>query len=279
MFSFKKIVNLFIFLAVVSLVVSCGPPSILKKSPASKVKTFALVSVSANRGVRNIEGKGKIGGIMALTSLIKSKTEDKDKKKDDDAFDFGGNKLIDFAVEAFEEQFSQVKGWQLTSSQQILNSAAYAKFSKNMKTYFDDQPGSTLMKTATIAVDGMAHVFYGGISNDEKQMLTELAQDLKLDAVVVLTVDMAYAPSTAVGGTGTAAASVGLGVNMVNKFGDHVIEAPNEKKQLFRVRSEETVAMVASNIIYSSAAEAIFKESISMGLAQMKDKINQELSD
>jgi hypothetical protein len=282
-------VKILIFVSIAALIASCGAPPILMKPAANKVKKIALVSVTANRGVRNLEGQTKMGSIMAMTSLIKSKTEDKTKKKDDDSFDFGGNNLVNFAAETFNAEFSQIKGWELIPSAEIMDTDAYRKFSRNMKAYSDSLLGegaaskavSAMMDAASISADGMPAVVADGRSPEEKQMLTELAQDLNIDAVVVLEVDMAFSASTAIGGTGTAAAAAGIGIVMVNKYGDYVIQSKDLSHDKsfdgFRVRSENTTAMVAGNIIYTATAEAMFKDSISKGIQMIKTGINAEM--
>ncbi len=226
-----------------------------------------------------------------MFSLVRSKTKGKEKeKKKDKIFEFGGNNLVNFAAETFNYEFAKIKGWQLIPSDDILDSDAYQKFKRNMKKHADSLMGeggaskavSFLMDAGSITADGMAASPYDGRAGVEKQMLTELAQDLGVDAVVVLEVDMAYAASTAIGGTGTAAGAAGIGMVIVNKFGDYVINTPSMRGQKvftgYRVRSENTVAMVAGNIIYSSKADAIFKDSISKGLGMIQTKINSELN-
>jgi len=286
-----SIIKLFVITLFLFLLVSCGAPPILIKPAANKVKKITLVSVTANRGVRNLKGQSKMEALTSVFSMVRSKTKGKDKeKKKDEIFDFGGNNLVNFAAETFNYEFAQIKGWQLVPSDDILGTDAYQKFRRNMKKFADSLLGeggaskalSVLMDAGSISADGMPAAPYDGRAGDEKQMLTELAQDLGVDAVVVLEVDMAYAASTAIGGTGTAAGAVGIGMVVVNKFGDYVINTPNMRGQKdftgYRVRSDNTVAMVAGNIIYSSKADAVFKDSISKGMDVIKTKINGELN-
>jgi len=284
------IIRLLVILSVSAFFASCGPPPILIKPAADKVKKVTLVSVTANRGVRNLKGASKMGGITAMVSLVKSKTEDKAEKMKDDSFDFGGNNLVNFAAETFNTQFGDISGWSLVQSGEILSTDAYQKFSRDMKAYADSLLGkgaaskalSALMDAGSITADDMAAVPMGGRSAEEKQLLTQLAQELGVDAVVVVEVDMAYDASTAIGGTGTASASAGIGLIIVNKYGDYVInmESPRGKENYggYRVRSDETAALIAGNIVYSAKAEAMFKDSIAKGMDMITTKIRSEMN-
>ncbi|HKI99165.1 MAG TPA: hypothetical protein VKB51_11890 [bacterium] len=266
--------QVFIGIVVAFLAASCGGNRILITPPAEKVKKVALVSVTAQRGIRNLDGGGGLtAGLSAMSSMMGGNKKDGGKVG---GLDFGGTRLVDYAVTAFEQEINKVPGWQVVPTSSVIHSQAYTKFAEGHKTMMGGL-GQAVSNLAMFGPEGMVAVYAPSQSTTTKQLLTELAQDLNVDAVAVLDLDIAYKPYTAIGGSGTAVAAVGEGLVVVNRFGDYAIIVEPPKDSRYRENSEETTAMLAGEVMFNDNVEAMYKDSIHKGLSMIREDITADL--
>ncbi|MDH4275875.1 MAG: hypothetical protein OEW08_12635 [Gammaproteobacteria bacterium] len=257
------------------LLSACGAPSILIKPPADKIEKIALVHVYANRGVRNMEGASKFGALTALASMASSS-----EKKG--GVDFGGARLTSYAVDTFNDEFAKVGKWKIVKTAEVVGSKAYKDFAQRSQEAVPQNAAvKALIATGTVLPDNMQYLPGEGRDQDSKRSLTQLAQELGVDAVAVLEMDVAYTPSTAIGGTGTASAAVGVSLAVITKYGDYAVKLPKVQGEKsyspYRQRSDGTTAMLGGEIAYA-AAEDIFQESIKKDIVALRDQINNELT-
>ncbi|MEK6750318.1 MAG: hypothetical protein AABY83_14130 [Pseudomonadota bacterium] len=271
---FSRITTVALFGALLS---ACGTPSVLIKPQADKIEKIALVHVYANRGVRSLEGQSKLGALTALASMASSS-----EKKG--GVDFGGARLTSYAVDTFNDEFAKVGKWKIVKTAEIVNSKAYHEFAKrNQEALPKNEAVKALIATGTVMPDQMQYLPGEGRDQNSKQALTQLAQELGVDAVAVLEMDVAYTPSTSIGGTGTASAAVGVSLAVVTKYGDYAVKLPKVQGASkndynpYRQRSDGTTAMIAGEIAYA-AAEEIFQESIKKDIVALRDQISNELN-
>ncbi len=256
---------------------ACGTPPILIKPHSDQVKKVALVNVYANRGVRSFDGASKMAGLTALASMVTKK-----EGKDEGEIDFGGTRLVKYGVATFDDEFAKIEGWDVVPSDQVLASKAYQDFVKRADDLFPNDAMRKLNQLSYLTPDKMVYLVGEGREGKSKQMLTQLAQELGVDAVAVMEMDVAYTASTSVGGTGTASAYAGVSLLMVNRYGDYAIRLPKvmnaKNHSMYRKRSDDTTAMVAGEILYNSSVEQLFQDSIRKSLLSMRDKIDGELN-
>ena len=100
-----------------------------------------------------------------------------------------------------------------------------------------------------------------------------------LDGVVIIHLDIAYDASIAVGGTGTANASVGTNLQIINRDGEVAADTANYKNAAtyFRKRSDGSTAMVAGEILYNEPVEKLFLDSIQKDAAFIRETINEQI--
>src|SRR5688500_10650940 len=101
-----------------------------------------------------------------------------------------------------------------------------------------------------VAVPGLAEYPHANSEAEPGKELAGLCKALGVDAVAVFELDMGYEASTAIGGTGTASASIGSSLTIVNRNGEVAVRGGG-----FRMRSEDTTTMVGGSILYSDAVE------------------------
>lgn len=252
--------------------ISCAH-KILKKPDVNMVKKLAIISVFSNSVVYKTGDDG--GSLAALTSLVSKEDEGSEKKKEKA---FGGKRLVNYALRHYTKKLSTVDGWKVVSSDKVVNSKAYNDFKKAVK----EQQGA-LGGLATV-VDKLAYAVptkmiaypIQGEQFDAK-MLKKLCKDLKVDAVAVIELDMAYSAYWAVGSTGTAAASVSTAIKAVNSEGKLVIGTLDVTKgEGKRSISEGQTPMISGNILFNAKTEKMYKEAIDAEAKMIIDQMKEE---
>lgn len=272
----NKLRNIFavLFLGAFTLLsIGCGGTMILKP-PAKEVKTVALVNVYAKRGVHKFSKGGGLAGLTALASLAKSGS------KDDD---FGGPALPDYAAATFVDEFSKVKGWEVLDNKRVASNPSYKEFVTASADLFYNDIEKTMTKTNFVTASNMALLPSEGRDKRSQKALGELAKKMGVDAVAVLGMDITYDISTGIGGTGTAAANVGMSIIMIDQDGKVAGSTPlvvdKKTNSFYRQRSDNTVGMVAGAIIFNDKSSGIFKESIDKNIAMMLKHVTQDMEE
>jgi len=255
----------------VILATGCGGTHILKPQ-AQGVKKVALVNVYANRGVHKFSKGGGLSGLTSLASLAKS------GKKDDD---FGGSTLPDFAAATFIEEFSQVSNWEVVPNNKLMASSPYKSFVSSSSDLFYNDVEKKMAKVKYVTASDMAVIPGEGRDKRSQKALGELAKQLNVDAVAVIGMDITYDISTGIGGTGTAAANVGMSVVMIDTNGKVIGSTPpvidKKTNSIYRQRSDNTVGMLGGAIIFNEKSSNIFKESISKDIAVMREHVMSDM--
>lgn len=267
----KRFVRQFMVLAVAASLSACAGGSMVRvaKPEIDGVKKLAIVSVYSNSELYNVGGGGQL---TALASMIAKKSGNK-------GLALSGTKLVDHALEAFTAELGKVKGWVVIPPQAMMESAEYKAFAGNFTA---SQPKAVGAITAFVssAPQGMitANMLNAKSSPQYVQEFGKLCADLNVDAVAVIHLDLAYAPYTAVMGSGTAKASVAADVKVINRDGKFVAMTPDlVKGKGMRLQSDKKAGLVADELVYSGTVEEMFLDSISKNAAFYAGEINKQL--
>lgn len=257
-------------------ITGCVTTSMVKKPEADSVKTIAVVSVYSNTGVKNLRGESETSKIAGMANMIglsgnNSKAGDSDAAK---LIDFGGTRLVEHAISEIERHLERVKGWKVVAASNFVDNKAYQNFTINMDDQIREEQGvmRKISGPQFVTVPRMAAMPYGLKENQRNDLLKQLARDLGVDAVAIMKLDIAYAPSTAIGNHGTAAAAISSKLEIVNKEGGTAVLGT-----LQEIRSSDTVAMMGGSIIFNEKTEGIFKQAITKTAEIYSDKINKDI--
>jgi hypothetical protein len=254
----------------------CVTTSMVKKPEVDSVKTIAVVAVYSNTGVKNTDGESETSKIAGMANMV-GLTGNNSKAGDSVAgklLDFGGTRLVEHAKQELERELARVKGWKVIDASQFVDKDVYQKFATKMDDTVREEQGvmRKVSGPAFVTVPRMAAMPYGLKADARSKVLKQLATDLGVDAVAILKLDMAYSPSTSIGGNGTAAAAISSNLEIVNKEGGTAVLG-----SLNEIRSADTVGMMAGSIIFSEKTEKIFKQAISRTAEIYTDKINKDI--
>ena len=255
------------------LSIGCGGTMILKP-PAKEVKTVALVNVYAKRGVHKFSKGGGLAGLTSLASLAKG-----GKKKED----FGGAEFPNYAAAAFVDEFSKVKGWEVLNNKRVVANPSYKAFVSSSADLFYNDIEKVMTNTNFVTASNMAVLPKEGRDKRSQKALGELAKKMGVDAVAVLGMDITYDISSGIGGTGTAAANVGMSIIMIDQNGKVAGSTPlvvdKKTNSSYRQRSDNTVGMLAGAIIFNEKSSGIFKESIDKNIAMMLKHVTEDIKE
>ncbi len=254
----------------------CVTTSMVKKPEVNSVKTIAVVSVYSNTGVKNTSGESETSKISGMAGMV-GLTGNNSKAGDSTAgklLDFGGTRLVEHAKGELERELARVKGWKVVDATQFVDKESYQTFATKMDDTIREEQGvmRKISGPAFVTVPRMAAMPYGLKADERAKVLKQLASDLGVDAVAVLKLEMAYSPSTSIGGNGTAAAAISSNLEIVNKEGGTAVLG-----SLSQIRSADTVGMMGGSIIFSEKTEKIFKQAISKTAEIYTDKINKDI--
>jgi hypothetical protein len=267
----KIIAPQFAVLAVALLLSACAGGSMIRvtKPEIDGVKKLAIVSVYSNSELYNVGGGGQL---TALVSMIAKKSGNK-------GLALSGTKLVDHALDAFTAELGKVKGWVVLPSQAMLESPAYKAFAESFTASQSGAAGA-VTGFAYSAPKGMITANMVNLKSSPQylQQFGKLCSDLNVDAVAVIHLDVAYAPYTAVMGSGTAKASVAADVKVINREGKFVAMTPDiEKGKGMRLLSDDKAGMVADELVYSDAVEKMFLEAVSKNAVYYAEELNKQL--
>jgi hypothetical protein len=269
--------TLLVIAAVSMLFASCSA-SLVNKPAINKVKRVAVISVMANRGVHSMDtGGSKVGGLMAVASFLKKEPKPEEKKAEE--VDFGGFKLVNTAVDNFTDELGKVKGWQAVHPSTFWDKPDFVKFSADMKTAADQQMGGVVGALQALALSATKLPRMPVMTPEVIAKVKEFCAAENLDGVVIISLDIAYDASFAVGGTGTANAAVGTTLHIINRDGDSAGSTENYQnaKTYFRKRSDGSTPMLAGEIIYNEPVEKLFLDSIQKDAVLIRETINEQI--
>ncbi len=269
----RKFINL-VLIAVVFFTFGCAVKYV-KKPAVDVVKKIAIISIYANSGLYKIGGGG--GGLATLTSMVGKKEREKKKES------FGGTALVEYALNAYAQELNSIEGWVVVSPKKIIESSAYKKFLDKVKKRFGSVSGAInfIGNVAYAYPPGMALFPFrgtppGGITKE----LKELCQELEVDAVAVMELDVGYSADFALGGTGTAVASVSSSVKFITKTGEvAVITEDTAKDSGRRFSSNDSTLMASGEILFNEKTEEMFKDAIKQNVAYYISRFKRELAE
>lgn len=256
-------------IAVGAFLLHCG--SIVHKERANKTKKLAVIWVDANAAPYNKKGGG---GLSSLTALAGKASGEK-------RIDFGGNRLVTRALEKTVEQLRQVDSWQVLDPKETISSAAYKEFMAQIQPILKE--AGSLSEIASFFgayPEGYPEQPYKNFKNNEKVQaaIRKLANDLGVDAVVMIDVDVAYEAWLSVGDSGLARPYVSIAIQAQDKDGNWVIRMLSAKDTgLFSGYSEEKTALVAGNIPFGEKTEKLYYEAIDAAAKKIAKKLNEEM--
>lgn len=240
--------------------------TIVRHPEVAGVKRVAIVSLYTNQEISKVGGGGSnSGGAAFLTKLAKgndeSATDDKDLNN--------RVRLAKYALDRFEKALGKVPGWKVVSSDLVVKSAEYKKLGKP-KT--ENRALASVMDIAGRVHQarfntppGMWAIPLKESDHDPELVanLKSLAKTLKVDAVAVVDVDLAYDSGFAIGGTGTAKASVAASTKVLNSEGGFAVVFPdNQAGAGKRFESSKETGMLGGKIYMTGRTEQAFQEAI-----------------
>ena len=249
----------------------CVTTRIVERPAVDKVHKVAIVSVYSNYQIGHVGGSsGPMGEAQGLASMFGGK---KDKNEAADRVGFGGTTLVEFAERELRDQLAKVSGWEVIEPKDFVNQSYFKEFVAKG----DQKTGAEKM---TLSETSTRHPqlakFPILVKNAAKEAeLKELAAKIGADAVVVLSLNIAYDTSSGIGSTGTALAVVNPNLLIVNNQGQLTVHEIGD----YKFRSKTTVAMVGGSIIFNKKSEGMFEEAIGTGLAYYPTRINKDLEE
>ncbi|MES0490301.1 MAG: hypothetical protein ABUK01_09935 [Leptospirales bacterium] len=262
-----KILRITILSTIAIFAFSCV--SIVKPG-VEKVKKVALVSFKSNKAMINRKDS------TTITSLA---TLGEGQKK-------GGNpilaKLLNNTSSLFLKEFGRIEQFKIISGSSVTGSNAYKKMVAEMKTIWRslDQGSKAFFNQPLSGYSVIPSGFEIGRNlskkhkEGSKKILVELAKALKVDAVILVDLDLGYEPSVALGGTGAARASVYITVYMINKDGEEVIVVyPSNKYS----SSGGTLGMIGGNVLFTKKTMPVFAKEAKIAIQKVIEDIKKGL--
>jgi hypothetical protein len=249
--------------------------SMVKRPEADIVKEIAIVSVYSNPKVKNLGGDGNSvteeAAGWASWLGVSGNNAKKEPNAVDKMLDFGGTRFVEHGYKELKQALNGVKGWKVVDKSEYINKKPMQEFVHMVHNRNRDRMGALKGITGNMytTVAGLAEYPFDQKDKDGQQF-AKLAKDLGVDSVAILQLDVAYDPSTAIGGTGTATASVGTALHLYNRKGKEAV-----RSGIVRFDSEETTAMINGSILFSDPVERMFKDSITKSAHFYKKKINE----
>ena len=272
-----------LYILLMLMLSSCS--GVVKRPEALAIKKVAIVSLYSNQSVYNV---GKEGG-GALNFITLSAFSDT-KKSPENALlipDVGSYKLVTYSLYTFEEELGKIKGWQIVPTIKVVNAPAFKsfalKFSPNTSRMVASDDESLSLKWQTPR--GMPSVTTADIKDNKEVFLKEInkmAEELDLDAVVVIQLDFAYAPdhSSPDGKEDLtdAYASVATSIKVINRRGALAVATPEASSDSGeRFISDGRASFVGKQMIFNDEVENMFKNAIQKCAVNLREKINKEL--
>jgi hypothetical protein len=240
----------------------------IKKEQAGKVKKLAVISVYSNAQIINSDVRA--GGGVAPLGFAK---QNKEEEKDPAAGHFGGQELVQHALESFAKELDKVKGWTVKDPAAVIASPAYKAFVESHKKEVGPKGLAMTGKFRSVP-DGM--VAYLFLNNQDKKKLTQLMNlcgKLGVDAVAIVSLDLSLRSTFATAGAmGNAIPVVSTTLTLVTRKGVVPVAATGPK-----IDSPTPVSMTLDTIPDSPAARQSYKQAIGKSAAEFRDTLNKEL--
>lgn len=199
-----KVSKCMIGLAMLLAISGCA--TISQKPEVFKVKTLAVISVYVNSEVGDVENRKVESPTL---TLLHFSLNDTDRVKEE--------ALAGFAEKSAEDSLASVPHWSVVPLQQVLANPAYSAMKADIAAAFQSgqhletgvgpakggnpdhfvpAPGMAFVPTAAIPTGGLSITVTGDgktISQDDvKHYWGKLAADLGVDAVAIVSIDLAY---------------------------------------------------------------------------------------
>ncbi len=261
-----------------------GCTGIVKKPEALQIRKVAIISIFSNQDVYNV-GQDQDGPLSFISIPYFTKAQPQGNSLS--LPQTGSFKLVTFSLNTFEEELSKIKGWQIVPSIKVINSQTYRTFASRFKSPIDreiaSQVGSIVNQWQT--PEGMLPVTSVDIKDKKEALVAEInriADDLGLDAVVLIQLDFGYSPDHATPDrkedTADAYASVASSIKVINRHGKFAISTPDpDKSSGERFTSEGRASFIGKELIFNDEVENLFKNAIQKSAVDLRQKINKEL--
>jgi hypothetical protein len=263
----KRVVNL----SVVALLFGCTT-TIVKKPDVELVQKVAVVSVYADPVVRNEEGGGVTSKVTSIVNTVGANGGSGSAGKIL-SLDAGGTRLVDAASAELKKSLARVNGWQVVDASTYVGKPFFKQFVKHeeeRRRRFIGKLADLSPKPYVTAGDLAAVQFIQNDRKDEEAVLKQLIKDIGCDSLAIELLSFSYAPSTSVGGNGTAMLKTMTELTVINREGAVAVKGKS------RDQSEKTVPMVMDSIALNESSEAIYQGLIRKAAHFLADKINDE---
>ncbi len=263
-----------LFFSLFLLTTACS--GIVKKPEVFNIKKLAIVGIQSNQGIYNIGEANKGFSFFSFPVFSgKSIVEPLDLPQIPTT---GGFRLVDYGLNAFEEELGKIRGWQVVPAIKVVGSAAYREFSKALQGGVERSIASELI-SRWYSPQGMTPI--GDQStilkkNEAMKEIQKIAATLGLDAVVFVDMDLAYAPDHSI--NMGAFASVASSLKVIAKTGTIVVSTPEVKNGSGeRYFSDMSSPGLGKQLVFNDEIEAMYKAAIQKSAASLREKINKEL--
>lgn len=278
-------VQILTFSLMILILSSCS--GIVKKPEAKEIKKVAIISLYSNQSVYNVGSENTSGGALNFISLSPFGNQKSQAKNALMMPEMGSYKLVTYSLYTFEEELGKIRGWQIVPTVKVVNAMAFksfaSKFSPSATRMLASESNSLALKWQTPR--GMPPVTAADLKENKDIFLGEvnkMADELNLDAVILLQLDFAYSPdhSTADGKDDLtdAYASVATSIKVINRRGTLAIATPEANGESGeRFISDGRASFVGKQMIFNDEVEKLFKNAIQKSAVSLRDKINKEL--
>jgi len=264
-------------LAAGSVSILSGCANIVRKPEVDVVKKVAIISVYTNSTINKVGGGGKNGGGAHLLSKLAG--------KEDGSTPSARTRIAQYALDTYTKELGRVAGWQIVSADTVVASSAYKDMGKlpgeaGQNRALASVAGAltTLQQATFVTPPKMWAIQMKDGETKHADSMTKLCKSLGVDAVAVVQLDLGYESSFALGGTGTAKASVASSMKMFTREGKYAVAFPEiQPGQGSRYESDDTAMMLGGNISIDNN-EKIFQQAINKAAYATRETIVKELA-
>lgn len=272
--------QIFRLLLLSSIFLATACTGIVKKPDVFGVKKIAIIGIQSNQGIYNT---GEVDKGFSFFSLPVFSGKTLDISNLPHIPETGGFRLVDYGLNAFEEELSKIKNWQVVPAIKIVGSSPYKEFSKAVsgspeRSIASEILGRWYSPQGMIPIGDQSKTIKRSESMKEIQ---KLSRALGLDAVVFVDMDLAYAPDHSVNRDRDIQgcfASVASSLKIVAKTGTIVVSTPEVKNGSGeRHFSDTSSPALGKQLVFNDEIEAMYKTAIQKSAASLREKINKEL--
>ena len=257
------------------LALSACTVSLVDQDEIKPVKRIAFVSIYANPIMHSEDGPSTTEKVSSWANTLGIGGDKAKEIVKASPADFGVDTMLAAAFRDYKKALGGIRDWSVVDPASYTGKPFFQAFvageEKRWKDYYGQLAG--IIPDPSRRYPGLSW----SLDYDQKhaealrKSLEDLARQLDVDALAVLSLDFSYAASTALNGTGTALLRVHNFLEVYNKHGLRAVHGS------YIVKGDDTVPMVNNNIIFNDSSRKIMTAAIGASAAWYEDKIKSEL--